>query len=96
MIKREGTAFFNINTFYKYVNLLNLNRPRQAHRRKNKLTGIRASEPFQIIHADVTIYRTAGNKKNYIHLIQDNFSRTILQFAVRTFCKAQSGHPNVL
>jgi putative transposase len=90
MIKREGAAFFNINTFYKYVNLLKLNRPTHAHRRKNHYSGIRASAPLQIIHADVTVYRTADNKKNYIHLIQDNSSRKILQWAVRTFCMAQT------
>jgi putative transposase len=45
---------------------------------------------LQIIHADVTVFQTADNKKNYIHLIQDNFSRTILQWAVRTSCKAQT------
>jgi putative transposase len=90
MIKREGAAYFNISTFYKYVSLLNLKRSRAAHRRKHHNTGIRACAPFKIIHADVTIFQTADNKKNYIHLIQDNFSRTILQWAVRTSCKAQT------
>ena len=42
MIKREGAAFFSINTFYKYVNLLKLNRPGPAHRRKRHHVGIRA------------------------------------------------------
>jgi putative transposase len=95
MIKRERAAFFSINTFYKYVNLLKLNRPRLAHRRKNHHIGIRANGPLQIIHADVTIYPTADNKKNFIHLIQDNFSRTILQWAVLTSCKAQTTFENL-
>jgi putative transposase len=90
MIKREGAAYFNISTFYKYVNLLKLSRPRLSHRRKHHHVGIRACAPLQIIHADVTVYQTADNKKNYIHLIQDNFSRTILQWAVRTFCKPKT------
>lgn len=90
MIKREGAAFFNINTFYKYINLLKLNRPGLPHRRKHHHIGIRASAPLQIIHADVTVFPTIDYKKNYVHLIQDNFSRTILQWAVRAFCKAQT------
>ncbi len=90
MIKREGAAFFNISTFYKYVNLLNLKRLALAYRRKEHHKGIRASSPLQIIHADVTVFRTADNKKSYIHLIQDNFSRAILQWAVRTNCTAQT------
>jgi hypothetical protein len=34
MIKREGAAYINISTFYKYVNLLNLKRSGLAHKRK--------------------------------------------------------------
>jgi putative transposase len=95
MIKREGAAYFNISTFYKYVNLLNLKRSGIAHRRKHHRIGIRASAPLQIIHADVTVFQTADNKKNYIHLIQDNFSRFIPQWAVRTFCTAQTTFENL-
>ena len=95
LIKREGAAFFNISTFYKYVNLLNLKRSGMAHRRKHHHTGIRASAPLQIIHVDVTVFRTADNKKNFIHLIQDNFSRFIPQWAVRTSCIAQTTFENI-
>jgi hypothetical protein len=95
MIKREGAAYFSINTFYKYVNLLNLKRSRLAHRRKHHYTGIRASAPLQIIHADVTIFRTADNNKNYIHLIQDNYSRAILQLAMQRNCTAQTTFENL-
>src|SRR6185437_3682349 len=42
------------------------------------LFGIRAARPLNILHADLTIFRTADNVKNYIYLIQDNFSRAIL------------------
>jgi hypothetical protein len=95
MIKREGVAYFNISTFYKYVNLLNLKRSGLAHRRKNHHIGIRASAPLQIIHADVTVFQTADNKKNYTHLIQDNFSRAILQPAVQRNCTAQTTFENL-
>jgi putative transposase len=50
---------------------------------------------LQIIHADVTVFRTADNKKNYIHLIQDNFSRAILQPAVQQNCTAQTTFENL-
>ena len=45
---------------------------------------------MQILHVDVTVFRTADNQKSYIHIIQDNFSRTILQWVVRKTCLAQS------
>lgn len=87
-IMREGAARFHISTFYKYVGLLQLKRSIPKHRRKNHSTGIRAAAPLQLLHADVTILRTADNIKAYIFLVQDNFSRTILQYALRLDCKA--------
>jgi putative transposase len=81
----KGTpAYFNIGK-----------RSELAHRRKHHHTGIRANALLQIIHADVTVFQTADNKKNYIHLIQDNFSRFIPQWAVRTSCTAQTTFENL-
>jgi putative transposase len=36
---------------------------------------IRASEPLQILHMDITEYRLTDNVKVYIHIVADNFSR---------------------
>lgn len=87
-IIRDGAARFHISTFYKYTGLLQLKRILPNHRRKNHSTGIRAAAPLQLLHADVTVYRTIDNVKSYIYLIQDNFSRVILQYAVKPDCKA--------
>lgn len=87
-IIRDGAAFFHISTFYKYVTRLKLNRAKHGNRRKNHTTGIRAAAPLQLLHADVTVFRTADNMKAYIYLIRDNFSRAILDFAVSCSCKA--------
>ncbi len=89
-IIRDGVAHFHLSTFYKYTGLLQLKRSLPAHRRKNHFTGIRAAVPFQLLHADVTVFKTADNIKAYIHLIQDDFSRTILQFFVSPQCKAET------
>ena len=85
---RDGAARFHISTFYKYVGLLKLKRLLPKHRRKNHSTGIRATVPLQLLHADVTVFRTVDNVKAYIFLVQDNFSRAILQYAARLDCKA--------
>lgn len=58
------------------------------HRRKNHAAGIRATAPLNLIHADVTVFKTADNIKAYIYMVQDNFSRTILQYTVAPDCKA--------
>jgi putative transposase len=94
-ILRDRVAAFNISTFYKYVSLLGLKRKGPAHRRKNHQTGIRASAPLQLLHADMTIFRTADNKKHYIYLVQDNYSRAILSYRVADSCKAQLTFENL-
>ncbi|MEO8772123.1 MAG: hypothetical protein ABI402_18635 [Ferruginibacter sp.] len=86
---RDGAAFFRLSTFYKYAGLLQLKRYALPHRRKNHHTGIRATAPLQLLHADVTVYRTADNIKAFIFFIQDNFSRFILQYHVALQCKAE-------
>ena len=74
-LRRDKAVAFQLPTFYKYVRLLQLQRPSAAHRRKNHTAGLRAGSPLAILHADLTLFRTADNIKNYIYLIQDNFSR---------------------
>ena len=94
-ICRDGAAFFTISTFYKYVALLALKRRALRHRRKNHHIGIRAQAPLQILHADTTVFTTADNRKSYIHLVQDNYSRTILSYRVAESCKAENTFANL-
>ena len=94
-MRRDGAAAFTLSTFYKYVSLLHLKRSHANKRRKNHHTGIRAAAPLQILHADSTIFKTADNHKNYIYLIQDNFSRAILSYRVSTECKARISFDNL-
>ena len=70
------------------MSLLHLKRTGPSKRRKNHDEGIRAGKPLSILHADVTIFRTLDNQKNYIYFVQDNFSRAILAQTVALECKA--------
>ncbi len=85
---RNKAAHFCRSSFYQYTKLLNLKRINATGRRKNHHTGIRANALLQLLHADVTVYRTLDNVKAFIYLVQDNFSRTILSHAVSLECKA--------
>lgn len=87
-IIRDRAACFHISTFYKYITRLKLNRTNPTNRRKNHTRGIRALRCLELLHADVTVFRTADNIKAYIYLVQDNFSRAILGFSVNTCCRA--------
>jgi transposase InsO family protein len=94
-IRREGAACFTLSTFYKYVSLLGLKRRLARHRRKNHHAGIRAHAPLQILHADATVFRTADNRQSYIHLVQDNYSRTILGYTATESCKGENTFANL-
>jgi hypothetical protein len=76
---RDNAVFMGIGTWYKYANRLGIKRKFFRIKRKN-LIGIRASNPLQILHMDVTIFKPLDNTKVYIYFIVDNFSRAILNW----------------
>ena len=87
-MRKDGAAHMTLSTFYKYVSILNLKRSPAISRRKNHSLGIRATAPFQILHADLTEFKTEDQKKAYIYLVQDNYSRAILAYQLSTERKA--------
>ena len=78
MMQRNMDAFMSLTTFYKYAQLFNFNRIKPDCRNKKHALGIRASKPFEILHADVTVFKPMDNTKVYIYFIVDNYSRNIL------------------
>ena len=87
-MRKDSTAHMTLRTFYKYVSILKLKRTRATSRRKNHTIGIRATAPFQIMHADMTEFKTEDQKKAFIYLVQDNYSRAILAYQLSTERKA--------
>ncbi|HEV2478183.1 MAG TPA: hypothetical protein VGS79_00905 [Puia sp.] len=94
-LRKDKAAAFQLSTFYKYAGLLQLKRQTARSRRKHHTTGIRAHRPLAILHADLTVFRTADNVKNYIYLVQDNFSRAILAVQVSLEYSARITHQNI-
>ena len=78
----------SINTWYKYVKILQLQNILPESKRKKHRIGIRAVCIHELWHVDVTIFRTMDNIKSYIYLIVDNYSRFILAFKVSLNIKA--------
>jgi transposase InsO family protein len=78
---RKGKAFMSLTTFYKYAKSFDLGIIRKIFKAKQK-TGIRASNPNELIHADVCVYRPLDNTKCFIYFICDNFSRMILGWRI--------------
>jgi putative transposase len=94
-IKKDGATYLSSSTFYKYVKLLKLERAKAASRRKNHQIGIRASMPFEIMHADATLLSLKDNTRAFIYLVQDNFSRAILSFKCSLEHRAQFTFENL-
>jgi len=94
-MRKDGAAHMTLSSFYKYVSLLNLKRSVAISRRKNHTKGIRATAPFQILHADMTEFKTEDQKKAYIYLVQDNYSRTILGYQLSLERKASYTFENL-
>jgi len=75
---REGAAMMSLTSFYKYARLLGLQRNKMNHRPKFSRSGIKATKAGQILHMDVTLFRTLDNTRVYLYFLVDNFSRYIL------------------
>ena len=78
---RRKKAFMSLTSFYKYAKLFDNSNVRKLFKAKQK-TGIRATKPKEIIHADVCIYRPLDYTKCFIYFIIDNFSRMILGWKI--------------
>ena len=79
---RKGILFTSPRTWYKYKKILGISRIKSNSRHKKRNIGIRALNPDQIWHADITIFKTLDNVKAYIYFIIDNYSRYILAWNV--------------
>lgn len=56
--------------------------PPQAPRLPSEAEGIRAAEPNQIWHLDVTVVRLPDGSKVFLHAVIDDFSRRILAWGL--------------
>jgi len=90
---RDGKAFMALKTFYNYSRLLGYKTNRLKKKRRSK--GISADHPKQILHMDVTQYKFADHTKAYIYLIQDNFSRKILNWKISRVCNSTIAKENL-
>lgn len=75
--RRGAIVFLCDSSWYKYAKLLGIQRPKPSSRRKKNSTGIRATKPNDIWHADVSVHKI-NNTKHCIYLVVDNFPRRIL------------------
>tara|TARA_R110002096_G_scaffold433905_1_gene654074 strand:+ start:407 stop:1687 length:1281 start_codon:yes stop_codon:yes gene_type:complete len=78
---RDNNLSCSISTFYKYCRLLGFkNRPRR--KKSDGYNPLKTTRPNQVWCADVTIFKTADNVKNYIHFLIDHYSKMILGYRI--------------
>jgi len=78
---RNKEITFCLTTFYKYSKLLGYGKSRHLQP-KIKYSSLKSFKPNEIWCADVTILKTADNKKHYIHFLMDHYSKLILGYSV--------------
>ena len=78
---RNKEISFCLTTFYKYSKLLGYDKSRHLQP-KIKYSSLKSYKPNEIWCADVTILKTADDKKHYIHFLMDHYSKMILGYSV--------------
>lgn len=81
-LRNKDTAVC-LTTWYKYSKLLGYSKNRHLFPLK-KHASLRSFRPNEIWCADVTILKTADDKKHYIHFIMDHYSKMILGYSVES------------
>ncbi len=82
LAQRLGRVFAAPATWYRLVRERAWRRPRsRVHPAKPK-EGVRAAQPDELWHVDMTVIRLLDGTRVYLHAVIDNFSRRILAWRV--------------
>ena len=82
LAKRTGAVFASATTWYRQIKQHQWLRPRARLYPAKPKVGVRATQPNQIWHVDVTILRLVDGSKAYIQAVVDNFSKYVLAWKV--------------
>ena len=85
---RNNIVSAGLNSWYRVQHLLAVDRSRAVSPKSFRKTGIRAREPDEYWHADVSQMRLADGSLAFIYLVVDNFSRLPLAWRL---AKVKSG-----
>lgn len=86
---RNKEISFGLTTWYKYSKLLGYSTTRHLHPKK-RYGSLMSYRPNEIWCADVTILKTADDKKHYIHFLMDHYSKMILGYRIENSSKPKA------
>jgi len=82
LAQRLGRVFAAPATWYKLVRERGWRRPRMRVHPQQPKQGVRATEPDELWHVDMTVIKLVDGTKVFLHAVIDNFSRRILAWRV--------------
>lgn len=82
LAQRSGRLFCSLETWYKYIRHYEWKRPWLVDRKKTTKVGIRANQPNEIWHLDVTVISVRPGYKLFIQAVIDNYSRFVLAWRI--------------
>lgn len=80
LAQRLGRVFASAATWCRYVRERGWRRPRRRVHPSPPKVGVRVDAPDKLWHLDTTIIRLVDEKKVYLRVVIDNFSRRILSW----------------
>jgi transposase InsO family protein len=80
--QRKGKAFACASTWRRLIRERGWLRPRTRHYPARPKVGVRATQPNEWWHIDLTVLRTTSGARVFLHAVIDNFSRKILSWEV--------------
>ena len=80
--KRENILHCSLNTWYRYINKYQFQRPYLKNTFFCYKEGIRSSAPNEIWHIDITELTLCNGRKYYLQAIIDNYSRYCLSWQI--------------
>jgi hypothetical protein len=88
--KRKGLVHASMSTWYKYMKMNEIIRPGHKKYKIKNSKSLRANDPNEYWHIDVTEFKLRGGKKLYLQLIVDNYSRAVIDYSLNTNKKAEN------
>jgi transposase InsO family protein len=80
--QRIGKVFASPTTWAKLVHERGWRRPRQRVHPAKPTVGVRAAQPNETWHVEVTLLKLLDGTRAYVHAVVDNYSRKILAWTV--------------
>ena len=80
---REGLLICSHHTWYKYMARHKWPRPHAKRKKPPRARGLRAKEPHEIWHIDISHVVTSTGEKFYLQVVLDNYSRFVIAWSLR-------------